>query len=248
MTPASAERPTLLVFTLGAEAECARRGLLPASLRETELAIHRHCLERSVRAGLEAGCRVVVSSPRRIDVGVEADHLPQRGGSFGARLQAAVKEVGRRHRGPLILVGSDAPELSATEISIAVDSLRRRPQTVVLGPARDGGFYLLAGHGPFDEELAAVDWCCSETTATLLAALAASGRPVELLGELGDLDRPADLGHWLVGRRAQADPWRALVDLVRRQLQQLSRPLAPVRLGRELRYAAAPARGRAPPH
>jgi hypothetical protein len=67
-------------------------------------------------------------------------------GSLGERMAHVVSELG--HRGEVVLIcGTDTPQLSETHVSIAVHHLCSAvsPQ-VVIGPALDGGFYLLGIH------------------------------------------------------------------------------------------------------
>ena len=43
-----------------------------------------------------------------------------------------------------MLVGSDLPDITPSSIADAISHLRRDPQSLVLGPAQDGGYYLIA--------------------------------------------------------------------------------------------------------
>ena len=67
-------------------------------------------------------------------------HLPRFGqgrGNLGARMARAM----RRHSGPVVLVGSDLPDLDRHHIAQAMKSLRQAD--VVFGPTKDGGFWLV---------------------------------------------------------------------------------------------------------
>ncbi|HVF58979.1 MAG TPA: DUF2064 domain-containing protein [Thermoanaerobaculia bacterium] len=239
--------PTLLVFTLGAPAERARRPLLPRRLAALEVGMRRACAEAALAAGRAAGLGTAVCSPAPL--GLDADReLPQRQGPFGARLEAAMAEAFAGGAAPLVVVGADTPGLAAAHVERALALLAARPDAVVVGPSPDGGLYLLAAAGPIPD-LAAVRWCRAETLASLLAALRAAGRPVELLPPLADLDGPADLAGWL-GRGdndsggERLAPWRSLLA---RTLAALARPPRPRRLDLPA-FAAVPLfSGRAPP-
>jgi 2-phospho-L-lactate guanylyltransferase (CobY/MobA/RfbA family) len=239
--------PTLLVFTLGAPAERARRPLLPRRLAALEVGMRRACAEEALAAGRDAGLATAVCSPAPL--GLDADReLPQRDGPFGARLEAAMAEAFAGGAAPLVVVGADTPGLAAAHVERALALLAARPDAVVVGPSPDGGLYLLAAAGPIPD-LAAVRWCRAETLASLLAALRAAGRPVELLPPLADLDRPADLAGWLGRGEKDAGgetlaPWRSLLA---RTLAALARPPRPRRLDLP-GFAAVPLfSGRAPP-
>ena len=242
------ERPTLLIFTRGADSETRRRRLLPQRLAAVERAVHQRCVDATVAAGRAAGCAIAVSSPAGSAAGGAASgchRLPQRGRGFGARLRAAMRQVHALSSGPVVVVGTDTPGLAATHLRAAIDRLEREPDSVVVGPAPDGGIYLLASRRPLDEILADVPWRRRETIDQLLAALAAAGLEVTLLEPLADLDRPQDLARW--ASRSADEGWDALIDLVRRALAALARLAVPAELGRPRGLATVLPAGRAPP-
>lgn len=190
--------PTLLVFTLGAKHESRRRHLLPEPLNTLEDRLHQACLDSALEAGRAVGCRLEVSSPFRFSLPSDVHHREQQGKDFGCRLEGATKrafeELGNQ---PLLLVGSDVPELSAGHLRRALDALHEDRDRVVVGPSPDGGFYLLAASRPV--ALSHVRWRCKETLRSLKRALRRQGRPVVMLPPLVDLDRRSDLERWLSG-------------------------------------------------
>ncbi len=214
--------PTLLVFTLGAARESARRSLLPGGLKDLEIGVRRGCLEAALTAGRECGCRLEVCSPSPLALPPDVFNVPQTGFDFGSRLEQAMLDAFERGTGPLLVVGTDVPGLVAGHLARALTLLRDDPDRVVLGPSPDGGFYLLASGRPIPGLATTARWCRRDTLRSLLVSLRALGRPVILLDPLEDLDRPADLERWL----ARADErWSILADLLRRALAALRRPL-----------------------
>ena len=96
--------------------------------------------------------------------------------------------------GATIVIGTDAPQITRADIAAAFSALKRHD--AVIGPAEDGGYWLLglarpAPPGLFD----GVRWSHAETRADLEARLAACGltRIARLRG-LRDVDHAADLG------------------------------------------------------
>jgi len=67
--------------------------------------------------------------------------LEQRGDSLGGRLAVVFADLFARGHATVVVVGSDSPSLPPSYVAQAVDLLRHR--AVVVGPAADGGFYLL---------------------------------------------------------------------------------------------------------
>lgn len=252
--PRASGRPTLLVFTLGAARERRRRRLLPGRHRGDELRLHQACLDAAVAAGRESGCRVLVSTPSARPLPAGAERLAQHGHGFAGRLTRAVARAGAATRdAPLLVVGSDVPDLAASHLRAALAALEADPRRVVVGPATDGGLYLIAARGGSIRALVErVRWCRRDTLRSFEAACRAAGRPVVRLEPLGDLDRRADLESWLAARpRRPVDTAsavrRRLGDALRRLLAALRRPPAPPRLGRPRAVPATVAIARGPP-
>jgi glycosyltransferase A (GT-A) superfamily protein (DUF2064 family) len=114
---------------------------------------------------------------------------PQGGGDLGARLSSAL----RAHaRGPVAVVGTDAPEVTPLLVHRAFRALRRTG--VAFGPAEDGGFWLLA-LSPGKARRAAfpgVRWSSPHTLADAERALG----PAVRLTALADVDDGRDLAAW----------------------------------------------------
>ncbi|MBT2429739.1 TIGR04282 family arsenosugar biosynthesis glycosyltransferase, partial [Streptomyces sp. ISL-112] len=72
--------------------------------------------------------------------------LMQRGGDLGQRLAAAVTDAFADGAGPLLVIGTDAPTLTADHLSAAFTALEHHD--VTLGPALDGGYYLIGLRAP----------------------------------------------------------------------------------------------------
>jgi len=68
--------------------------------------------------------------------------LRQRGSSLGPRMKHAFEDTFDEGYGPIVIIGSDHPTLPLSIIEHAFTELRR-PDTVVIGPSHDGGYYLL---------------------------------------------------------------------------------------------------------
>jgi len=239
--------PTLLVFTRGARRERLRRPLLPGRHAAAELELRRHCLESTLAAGRAAGCRLEVSSPAPLTLPGDVRRSRQHGSGFGERLEAACRSAAASAAGPLVVVGTDVPGLSADHLRQALHALAADPASVVLGPSPDGGFYLLAAARPLPGLAALTRWCRHDTLARLRAALAAAGRRVVLLAPLADLDRRGDLERWLARapRRPLPALWRAVVRRLVELLDRLLRPLPapPPNLPRPLPVAVRAPRG-----
>jgi glycosyltransferase A (GT-A) superfamily protein (DUF2064 family) len=127
--------------------------------------------------------------------------FPQNGEGIAGRLADAVARVFARHEGPLLIVWPDLPRLRAGHASSALDDLRAGCD-VVLGPAIDGGFYLIAIDRPLPKLFALPEnaWRSPDVMTIGLAAARDAGLEIGLLRPERALHRPADV------RSALADP------------------------------------------
>jgi len=115
--------------------------------------------------------------------------LLQGPGDIGQRMERCLRAV---PAGPAVLLGADIPAVRPRHIRRAFACLRQAP--LVLGPARDGGFWLVGAHNPafLQRPLFAADirWSSPETLADVLTGLR---QPVALADMLADVDYAADL-------------------------------------------------------
>jgi glycosyltransferase A (GT-A) superfamily protein (DUF2064 family) len=115
---------------------------------------------------------------------------PQGRGGLGERLERAV----RAHaRGPVAVIGTDAPDVDPERVGRAFRALRGGG--LVVGPAEDGGFWLLAlsPRRARTVSFPGVRWSTAETLANTLAAL---GGEAVLLETLADVDDGEALRAW----------------------------------------------------
>ncbi len=113
----------------------------------------------------------------------------QQGGDLGARMQhAAAAALGQ---GPVVLIGTDCPGLTAADLIAAADALAETD--AVLGPAIDGGYYLL-GLRQLDAVLfEGVSWGTDAVLTQTRRRLTALGWRWRELRRRADIDRPEDL-------------------------------------------------------
>lgn len=108
------------------------------------------------------------------------------GSRLGRVLRAAVDEAGAA-----IAIGADSPGLPPERLDRACDALRE--VDAVLGPASDGGFYLLGLRRCPPGLLEDLTWSRADTFATTLARLHERGLTTAVLEPWFDVDRPEDL-------------------------------------------------------
>lgn len=114
----------------------------------------------------------------------------QRGRDLGSRMRNAFAGCFRAGCLKAILIGTDTPWMGRGRLELALRALDRAD--VVLGPTRDGGYYLVGARRPVPEMFSGIDWGTSRVLRQTVATLERAGVPFRLLPRDFDLDRPED--------------------------------------------------------
>lgn len=127
-------------------------------------------------------------------LGPQVNLKPQCQGDLGRRLSHVFDQGFAAGLERILVVGSDCPAIEAAQILQALERLNSHD--VVLGPAEDGGYYLVGLRAAQPALFQGVHWgqdCVLHQT----VAIAARRRlAVGLLPPLPDIDRPEDLPLW----------------------------------------------------
>jgi rSAM/selenodomain-associated transferase 1 len=115
----------------------------------------------------------------------------QRGHDLGSRMHHALRGALRRYRSAM-LIGADCPGLTPADLRRAVRMLQAGAD-IVLAPAEDGGYALIAARRISPEVFAKVEWGGADVLAHTLANLKDSRLSHRLLRTVWDVDRPEDL-------------------------------------------------------
>ena len=126
-------------------------------------------------------------------VGSAVDVIPQRGDDLGERMAHAFEDVFRLGIESVVLVGSDLPDLPSQHIREALAVLRGHPNRIVIGPATDGGYYLIGMNGPHAAIFRGIEWGTERALEGTLRAAKALNLQVVSVREWADVDEPADL-------------------------------------------------------
>ncbi len=138
----------------------------------------------------------------------------QSGADLGARMRDAFERMLEAGFARCAIIGSDAPQLGRERVEQAFDALA--DADVVLGPAEDGGYYLIAAKAPHDL-FRGIAWSTSGVLAATLERASALGLRVSLLERELDVDEERDLAalRALLGRPGARDDLRATADALR---------------------------------
>ena len=126
--------------------------------------------------------------------GAPGDWLPdgfrvfgQRGGGLDERIAAAFADAYAVAPLPMVLIGSDTPQVTVDMLGDAVGSLESGEADAVFGPSTDGGFWMLGLRRPDRSLLAGVPMSAQETGRVLLERLAGAGLRVALAPRLTEV-------------------------------------------------------------
>ncbi len=126
--------------------------------------------------------------------GKRFDYRPQVPGHLGHRLNEAVTAAFCEGAERVVVIGTDCPAVTPSVLREAFDHLA--VHDVVLGPAHDGGYYLIGLKRPQRELFSNIPWGGGEVLRATLRQAARSSLNVWLLPAMGDIDRPDDLPAW----------------------------------------------------
>lgn len=119
---------------------------------------------------------------------------PQTEGDLGERLHAAFAEHFVSDAQHVVIIGSDCPDVTAMDIE---DSwLALESHDVVLGPALDGGYWLIGLRAPQPGLFTTMPWSTDNVFSETMCRARESDLRVAVLRELSDVDTVADWTRW----------------------------------------------------
>ena len=190
---------TLAVFARWPAAGRVKTRLLPVLGPDLACDLHRAMLSDTLAAARASRCerRVLCWADAPVDrsgAPVETEGfepLSQALGDLGARLDAAFATLRVAPDDRVVIVGSDAPEITPALLDAAFDALDR--PAMVVAPAYDGGFSLIGFSRAIVRPFEGVAWSTAEALHQTLARAQAIGVDAIALEPLSDVDVAEDL-------------------------------------------------------
>jgi uncharacterized protein len=192
LRPVPMPEPRLTIFARYPEPGVAKTRLIPALGADGAARIYTRLLERTLASAKASGIAFelrVTGAEQQAFAALCGDDIAiagQGGGDLGERLA--------RVPAPAIVIGSDAPALDATMLCKSRDLLERHE--VVLGPAADGGYYLVGFTRPIPFAFEGIGWSTPSVLTQTLERLSGHGIEPAMLPVLDDVDTPEDLARW----------------------------------------------------
>lgn len=114
----------------------------------------------------------------------------QGAGDLGERLCRAFRDAFESDARRVVIIGSDCPDVTHVDINAAWAALETHD--VVLGPATDGGYWLIGLRAVHQALFDGIHWSTSTVLTETLAACERIGLKVHRLRELADVDTADD--------------------------------------------------------
>jgi len=129
-------------------------------------------------------------------------------GDIGRRMERALLDGFQDGYTSIVIIGSDIPDISSDIIHQAFEELQKN--NLVLGPAGDGGYYLIGMQKAdefkaYPELFKTISWGTNKVLSQTIATANQLGIGYALLNTLRDVDRPEDLKVWNRALRSESD-------------------------------------------
>jgi hypothetical protein len=193
----------LLVFVKWPEPGFAKTRLIPALGPEVAAAVSRLLAEAAIAATCPPAaeydrlfCFTPATAEAQMQQWLPGESVwPQPDGDLGQRMAAAFREAFARGASRVALVGTDIPWITRGLVARGFEGLEAAD--VVLGPADDGGYYLVALSRPQPELFAGIAWSTPQVFAATCERAEALGLRTSLVDAMADVDGILDLTtHW----------------------------------------------------
>lgn len=189
----------VIIFTKAALPGFTKTRLIPALGEQGAANLAKRMLMYTLNQSIEANVgpvEICVTPPptdaiwQDFAISDELEYSDQGKGSLGERLSRVTQRVIDKGES-VLLIGTDCPQLTATHLQQAKDSLRYFDSILI--PATDGG-YVLFGLNFFHPSLfESVKWSTGSVYAETIDQLKKLGRSVQNFPSMHDIDEPKDL-------------------------------------------------------
>jgi len=192
----------LIIMTRIPEVGRVKTRLIPALGPDGATAVHAALLDQTLRTAdthaLQSGVDIEVrytggstDAAETYRAGRAIRWREQQGADLGERIHSAVQAACDEGANAVLVIGTDCPDISPKILDAAWHSLKTAD--VVLGPAEDGGYYLIGIKQPDRQLFAGIDWGTERVRDQTLARCREQRKSVSQLPLLGDVDEAEDL-------------------------------------------------------
>lgn len=193
---AKAPSNLLLVFTKNPQLGTVKTRLAAKIGDENALLVHEALVGNTLQQVQKSTCDKVVYFSSQLEVAspFRAHGFRQEiqaGDDLGERMKHAFSSEFPRGYTSIVIIGTDCPELDDCTISRAFELLEKKD--VVIGPANDGGYYLLGLNGFHSELFDGIAWSTSTVFQSTIDKINRFELSVAFTPEMCDIDTFEDL-------------------------------------------------------
>jgi len=132
-------------------------------------------------------------------LGQDFEYRPQGSGDLGLRMKRSFQDAFRAGATKAVIIGTDIPDITNVIIQKAFDALKLK--NLVLGPAKDGGYYLIGLQKnslskAIPDLFSGINWGAGDVLEKTIEIAKHSGLSFTLFDVLKDVDHPEDLMIW----------------------------------------------------
>jgi len=195
----------IILFTRFPEPGKTKTRLIPALGAEGAASLHRRLTEHALReadrvdaAEIEVDWTGGDAASMRAWLGDEVRQREQVEGDLGVRMAAALRAAFAEGAPRALVAGCDCPDLGLETYAAAFDALQEHD--LVIGPATDGGYYLIGLRSTASHALpvlfSQMEWSTSHVLSDTVVRARNAGLRLAQLAPLDDVDLPDDLPVW----------------------------------------------------
>lgn len=161
---------------------------------EKALAVYCHLLNQTKNITQQTGFAKYVFYSDQVtenDLWNGYEKRLQKGLNLGERIMNAFEELFNRNYQHVCIIGSDCIDLTAPVLNEAFNSLYTNE--VVIGPAADGGYYLVGMQAPLKKIFDGKLWGSASVYTETLKDIGLNNLSVHILKTLNDIDEEKDI-------------------------------------------------------
>ena len=191
--------PCLIIFTRYPKPGTTKTRLIPAVGAEKAAEISRklseHTLTQMRNLLSSTALQIHFSGGNRLLMaqwlGEDLNYFAQPQGDLGQRMKSAFELAFSNNMAKVVIIGTDCPSLTSNLVTQAFEALTE--YDLVLGPALDGGYYLIGLNYLIPQLFQDIKWSTGEVLLKTLLIAQELQLQVYELSPLADVDRPEDL-------------------------------------------------------
>lgn len=191
----------LIIFTRYPEPGRTKTRLIPALGEVGAAKLHQQMAEYTIAQGrelrkildLSVEIRFIGGNTQKMQqwLGEDVSYKDQGEGDLGVKMERSLIESFNQLHKQVIIIGTDCPSINYQLLSTAFEKLN--DDDLVIGPAVDGGYYLIAMKQIIPQIFKNIPWGTDQVLIETIKAAKPQNLSIGYLPTLNDIDRPEDL-------------------------------------------------------